>query len=55
MFMEIAVMCYRPYVTYTFKASREGFFHVNAPVHFENMSSSEEVGTASFSSDGEPI
>lgn len=53
MFMETAVMCYRAYVVYIFKASGEGFCPVKGPVPFENMPISEEMGADSFSSDGE--
>lgn len=53
MFMETAVMCYRAYVVYIFKASGEGFCPVKGPVPSENMPISEEMGADSFSSDGE--
>lgn len=41
-------------MVYIFKASGEGFCQVKGPVHFENISISEEMGADSFSSDGEP-
>lgn len=54
MFMKTAVICYRTFVVYIFRASQKGFCQVKGPVHFKNMSVSEEMGPDSFSFYDEP-